>query len=154
MTMHHGSFRSHPSLGTTQPQMMSADIQPTVAAVASATKTKGGGSSNSSNIGGSSTSQHPAPAHLSSPQHHHHQHRPYELQSPAPASRTFWNHSETALLVQLWLEFEPQFTANKRNASVWAQLAKLLTERSGRQRTVRECRIKWKNMWAKHRVSI
>ncbi|KAJ2392457.1 hypothetical protein GGI05_002663, partial [Coemansia sp. RSA 2603] len=29
MTMHHGSFRSHPSLGTTQPQMMSADIQPT-----------------------------------------------------------------------------------------------------------------------------
>ncbi|KAJ2786859.1 hypothetical protein GGI15_001179 [Coemansia interrupta] len=104
-----------------------------------------------SNVGGSGTSHHPAPAHLASPQHHQHQHRPYELQSPAPASRTFWNHSETGLLVQLWLEFEPQFTANKRNASVWAQLAKILTERSGRQRTVRECRIKWKNMWAKHR---
>ncbi|KAJ2171273.1 hypothetical protein EV181_007833, partial [Coemansia sp. RSA 532] len=51
----------------------------------------------------------------------------------------------------LWLEFEPQFQANKRNAGVWAQLAQRLTERSGRHRTVRECRIKWKNMWAKHR---
>ncbi|KAJ2159846.1 hypothetical protein GGF46_002737 [Coemansia sp. RSA 552] len=77
--------------------------------------------------------------------------RPYDLQSPAPTSRTFWNHYETGLLVQLWLEFEPQFLANKRNAGVWAQLAQRLTERSGRQRTVRECRIKWKNMWAKHR---
>ncbi|KAJ2184459.1 hypothetical protein IW145_006580, partial [Coemansia sp. RSA 521] len=78
-------------------------------------------------------------------------HRPYDLQAPAPASRTFWNHYETGLLVQLWLEFEPQFQANKRNAGVWAQLAQRLTERSGRHRTVRECRIKWKNMWAKHR---
>ncbi|KAJ2828293.1 hypothetical protein IWW50_001462 [Coemansia erecta] len=78
-------------------------------------------------------------------------HRPYDLQAPAPASRTFWNHYETGLLVQLWLEFEPQFLANKRNAGVWAQLAQRLTERSGRHRTVRECRIKWKNMWAKHR---
>ncbi|KAJ1870637.1 hypothetical protein LPJ55_004527, partial [Coemansia sp. RSA 990] len=78
-------------------------------------------------------------------------HRPYELQSPAPASRTFWNHYETGMLVQLWLEFEQQFLANKRNAGVWAQLAQRLTERSGRHRTVRECRIKWKNMWAKHR---
>ncbi|KAJ1721969.1 hypothetical protein LPJ53_003572 [Coemansia erecta] len=132
--------------------MVSADSQPVAAAVAAAgvastMATKG----SSSNAGGSSASHHPAPTHLSSPQHHQHQHRPYELQSPAPASRTFWNHSETGLLVQLWLEFEQQFTANKRNASVWAQLAKLLTERSGRQRTVRECRIKWKNMWAKHR---
>ncbi|KAI9502631.1 hypothetical protein BX070DRAFT_226542 [Coemansia spiralis] len=90
---------------------------------------------------------------MSSPSLHHHQHhhRPYELQPSAPASRTFWNHYETGLLVQLWLEFEPQFLANKRNAGVWAQLAQRLTERSGRHRTVRECRIKWKNMWAKHR---
>ncbi|KAJ2087285.1 hypothetical protein EV179_004900 [Coemansia sp. RSA 487] len=94
-------------------------------------------------------SQHPPPTHVS-PSHLHH-HRPYELQPTAPASRTFWNHYETGLLVQLWLEFEAQFLANKRNAGVWAQLAQLLTERSGRHRTVRECRIKWKNMWAKHR---
>ncbi|KAJ1942060.1 hypothetical protein GGF37_003281, partial [Kickxella alabastrina] len=78
-------------------------------------------------------------------------HRPYDLHSPAPASRTFWNQYETGLLVKLWLEFEPQFTANKRNAAVWAQLAERLTKISGRQRVVRECRIKWKNMWAKHR---
>ncbi|KAJ2557611.1 hypothetical protein EV175_001233 [Coemansia sp. RSA 1933] len=94
-------------------------------------------------------SQHPPPTHVS-PSHLHH-HRPYELQPTAPASRTFWNHYETGLLVQLWLEFEAQFLANKRNAGVWAQLAQRLTERSGRHRTVRECRIKWKNMWAKHR---
>ncbi|KAJ2870152.1 hypothetical protein GGH93_005790 [Coemansia aciculifera] len=78
-------------------------------------------------------------------------HRPYDVHSPAPASRTFWNHYETGLLVQLWLELEPQFVANKRNAGVWAQLAQRLTEQSARHRTVRECRIKWKNMWAKHR---
>ncbi|KAJ2778825.1 hypothetical protein H4R18_004375 [Coemansia javaensis] len=78
-------------------------------------------------------------------------HRPYEVQPPAPTSRTFWNHYETGLLVDLWLEFEPQFLANKRNAGVWAQLAQRLTDQSGRLRTVRECRIKWKNMWAKHR---
>ncbi|KAJ2659081.1 hypothetical protein IWW48_003710 [Coemansia sp. RSA 1200] len=94
-------------------------------------------------------SQHPPPTHMS-PSHLNH-HRPYELQPTAPASRTFWNHYETGLLVQLWLEFEAQFMANKRNAGVWAQLAQRLTERSGRHRTVRECRIKWKNMWAKHR---
>ncbi|KAJ2612479.1 hypothetical protein H4S08_002676 [Coemansia sp. RSA 1365] len=92
-------------------------------------------------------SQHPPPTHVTAPPHV----RPYDLQSPAPASRTFWNHYETGLLVQLWLEFEPQFLANKRNAGVWTQLAQRLTERSGRRRTVRECRIKWKNMWAKHR---
>ncbi|PIA12897.1 hypothetical protein COEREDRAFT_17886 [Coemansia reversa NRRL 1564] len=92
-------------------------------------------------------SQHPPPTHVAAPPHV----RPYDLQSPAPASRTFWNHYETGLLVQLWLEFEPQFLANKRNAGVWTQLAQRLTERSGRRRTVRECRIKWKNMWAKHR---
>ncbi|KAJ2079132.1 hypothetical protein H4R24_003986 [Coemansia sp. RSA 988] len=92
-------------------------------------------------------SQHPPPTHVAAPPHV----RPYDLHAPAPASRTFWNHYETGLLVQLWLEFEPQFLANKRNAGVWAQLAQRLTERSGRRRTVRECRIKWKNMWAKHR---
>ncbi|KAJ2760201.1 hypothetical protein IWQ57_006365, partial [Coemansia nantahalensis] len=78
-------------------------------------------------------------------------HRPYDMQPPVPTSRTFWNHYETGLLVDLWLDFEPQFLANKRNAGVWAQLARQLTEQSGRHRTVRECRIKWKNMWAKHR---
>ncbi|KAJ2720082.1 hypothetical protein GGI07_004831 [Coemansia sp. Benny D115] len=97
----------------------------------------------------SSASQHPPPTHASSM--YQHRIRPYELQSPAPASRTFWNHYETGLLVRLWLDFEPQFTANKRNAGVWAQLAQRLTDQSGRHRTVRECRIKWKNMWAKHR---
>ncbi|KAJ2743949.1 hypothetical protein GGI20_003355 [Coemansia sp. BCRC 34301] len=86
-------------------------------------------------------------SHSSAPAHH----RPYEMHSPAPAARTFWNHYETGLLVQLWLELEPQFVANKRNAGVWAQLAQRLTEQSARYRTVRECRIKWKNMWAKHR---
>ncbi|KAJ1726373.1 hypothetical protein LPJ61_005232 [Coemansia biformis] len=91
--------------------------------------------------------QHPLHAHT--PSHPHH--RPYDVQPPAPTSRTFWNHYETGLLVDLWLEFEPQFLANKRNAGVWAQLARRLTEQSGRHRTVRECRIKWKNMWAKHR---
>ncbi|KAJ2110433.1 hypothetical protein GGI16_000304 [Coemansia sp. S142-1] len=62
-------------------------------------------------------------------------HRPYDVHSPAPASRTFWNHYETGLLVQLWLELEPQFVANKRNAGVWAQLAQRLTEQSARHRT-------------------
>ncbi|KAJ1956307.1 hypothetical protein EC988_001419 [Linderina pennispora] len=97
-------------------------------------------------------SHHPAATHASSSSSSSsHLHRPYDLHSPATSSRTFWNHYETSLLVQLWLEFEPQFMANKRNAGVWAQLAERLTERSGRHRTVRECRIKWKNMWAKHR---
>ncbi|KAJ2682425.1 hypothetical protein H4R19_007134, partial [Coemansia spiralis] len=95
--------------------------------------------------------ERPAPAGLlgrmAAPTHH----RPYDVQPPAPTSRTFWNHYETGLLVDLWLDFEPQFLANKRNAGVWALLARRLTEQSGRHRTVRECRIKWKNMWAKHR---
>ncbi|KAJ2698457.1 hypothetical protein FB645_005634 [Coemansia sp. IMI 203386] len=141
----HSSYRQPPAAGA-EPLLhqATAAAQPQPQPQQPSQTTKGGNNS-------AGASHHPAPAHLSSPQHHQHQHRPYELQSPAPASRTFWNHYETGLLVQLWLEFEPQFTANKRNAGVWAQLAQRLTERSGRHRTVRECRIKWKNMWAKHR---
>ncbi|KAJ2011683.1 hypothetical protein GGI06_004435, partial [Coemansia sp. S85] len=71
------------------------------------------------------TQQQQQPAH----------HRPYDVLSPAPASRTFWNHYETGLLVRLWLELEAQFVANKRNAGVWAHLAQRLTEQSARHRT-------------------
>ncbi|KAJ1814215.1 hypothetical protein LPJ75_002865 [Coemansia sp. RSA 2598] len=155
LALQHGSSRLHQATVAAQPQpQLQPQPQPhLLAAAAPPLATKSSGSNNGAGAAASTTgaSHRPPPAHLSSPQHHQHQHRPYELQSPAPASRTFWNHYETGLLVQLWLEFEPQFTANKRNAGVWAQLAQRLTERSGRHRTVRECRIKWKNMWAKHR---
>ncbi|KAJ1892419.1 hypothetical protein LPJ66_006354 [Kickxella alabastrina] len=143
---HHSNYRqplptSAPAMASQQQQHNTFSAAPTMSNMDPASL------ANSS----SGTSHHPAPTHITSPHHHQHQHRPYDLHSPAPASRTFWNQYETGLLVKLWLEFEPQFTANKRNAAVWAQLAERLTKISGRQRVVRECRIKWKNMWAKHR---
>ncbi|OMH80380.1 hypothetical protein AX774_g6192 [Zancudomyces culisetae] len=73
--------------------------------------------------------------------------------SKLTTGRTFWSIEETDELVKTWLMLENDFFRNKRNASVWERLVKILEKRYGRRRAIRECRIKWKNMWAKHRVS-
>jgi len=87
----------------------------------------------------------PSPSSLS-PRHHRGYH-------PFPATSPQWSHQETVTLIAIRGELERDFSASKRNKSLWETVASRMRQK-GFNRTPYQCKCKWKNLLIRYKVKV
>lgn len=79
--------------------------------------------------------------------------------SPAPAreergpSQPQWSQQETREFIAIRAELERDFTASKRNKTLWEVVSSKMRER-GYRRSPEQCKCKWKNLVNRYKVSL
>lgn len=67
-----------------------------------------------------------------------------------PATQPQWAHHETVELIAIRGELEREFSASKRNKSLWETVASRMRER-GFNRSPHQCKCKWKNLLIRYK---
>jgi hypothetical protein len=77
--------------------------------------------------------------------------------SPAPArderlpTQLQWSQQETREFIAIRAELERDFTASKRNKTLWEVVSSKMRER-GYRRSPEQCKCKWKNLVNRYKV--